>query len=347
MSLYKIKVYVQNNLLLPIVHRHRKLADFYYFLFSNDFSREHQKVLTGKYIHLKALKEGRPNAFHLRRQIHRLEKGLIMKNRRSLFALDYIGDAVKNYKILSEKLDEGMDVDKGLLLWASNVLQKYFNVVDHNEVIKPIFELFNTIDHKVKFSQNPIEYVPYKRAVIKRSNVSYEDFLQLTIQRRSVRYFLDKKVPYDLIEKACLAAAYSPSACNRQPFEFRIFTEQDMKNKVGSIPAGIRPFFKNIPVIIVLIGKLSAYLNERDRHVMYLDGGLASMSFILALETLGLSSLTINWPDIEFMEQQMDQVIEMTPDERPMMLIGLGYADPEGGIPYSQKKSSYQLLVRN
>ncbi len=347
MSLYQIKIYVQNNILLPIVHRHRKLADLYYFLFSSEFSREHQKVLKGKYIHLKAMKEGRPNAFHLRRQIHRLEKGLIMKNRRSLFALDYIGDTVNNYKILSEKLETTQEIDEGLLLWASHVLQKYFNVVDHNEVIKPLYELFCQIDHKVKYQKEPKEYVPYKRAVVKKSQISYDDFLQLTIQRRSVRYFLPDEVPYDLIEKACTAAAYAPSACNRQPFEFRIFTEKDMKNKVGAIPAGIRPFFKNIPVIIVLIGKLSAYPFERDRHVMYLDGGLASMSFILALETLGLSSLTINWPDIEFMENQMDNTIALEPDERPMMLIGLGYADPEGGIPYSQKKSHEQLLVAN
>jgi len=346
MSLYDIKIYVQNQILLPFVHRHRKLADLYYFLFSSDFSREHQKVLKGKYMHLTALKNNQPNSFHLRRQVHRIEKGLIMKNRRSVFATDYIGDTVKNYRVLSEHLEAGGDVDEGLLRWTSSVLQKYFNSVEHNEVIAPVYAEFQKIAHKVTFEADPATFVPYKRAQTIQSNVDYDSFLALTRQRRSVRYFLQKEVPYEMIEKACTAAAYAPSACNRQPFTFRIFTEETMKNKVGEIPMGIRPFFKNIPVLIVVVGKLSAYLSERDRHVIYLDGGLASMGFILALETLGLSSVTINWPDIEYLEDKMEKLIELDPDERPMMLIGVGYADPEGGIPYSQKKSADQLLKR-
>jgi nitroreductase len=110
---------------------------------------------------------------------------------------------------------------------------------------------------------------------------------------------------------------------------------------------GIRTNFKNIPVFVVVVGRLSAYLSERDRHVIYIDGGLASMSFMYALETLGLSSVPINWPDIEYLEQQMEQIIPLGEDERPIMLIGLGYADPEGGIPFSQKKTPEQLLVYN
>jgi nitroreductase len=71
------------------------------------------------------------------------------------------------------------------------------------------------------------------------------------------------------------------------------------------------------------------------------------MSLMFALETLGLSSVPINWPDIEFIEQQMEKIIPLSEDERPMMLIGIGYADPDGGIPYSQKKTPDQLLIFN
>jgi hypothetical protein len=34
----------------------------------------------------------------------------------------------------------------------------------------------------------------------------------------------------------------------------------------------------------------------------------------------------------------METFLTLGPDERPMMLMGIGYADPEGGIPFSQKK---------
>jgi hypothetical protein len=43
----------------------------------------------------------------------------------------------------------------------------------------------------------------------------------------------------------------------------------------------------------------------------------------------------------------MERLIQLEDDERPMMLIGIGYADPEGGIPYSQKKSPDQLIIYN
>jgi nitroreductase len=347
MSLYDIKIYVQNNILLPIVRKHRKLADLYYFLFSSDFSREHQKVLNGKYQHLQAIKAGAPNAFNLRRQVHRLEKGLIMKNRRDVFALDYILSVATTYKVLSGEKGTNKDVDDGLLSWAANVLQKYFSVVKEVPVVKQAKEVFQSTQHQIKFEASPVNYVPYNRSAAVKSNITYDDFMQLAIQRRSVRWYQEKAVPKELIEKACAIATLSPSACNRQPFEFRIFDQEDLKNKVGAIPMGIRANYKNIPVFAVVVGRLSAYLSERDRHVIYIDGGLASMSLMFALETLGLSSVPINWPDIEFIEQQMEKIIPLSEDERPMMLIGIGYADPDGGIPYSQKKTPDQLLIFN
>jgi nitroreductase len=348
LGLYHFKIKIQNKYLLPVMRKHPKLADLYYFLFSSDFSREHQKVLNGKYLHLKAFSDGKPNAFHLRRQIHRLEKGLAMKNRRDVFALDYITNAVSNYKTLSENNDAGVNVDNGLLLWASSVLQHYFNVCDkNNSVIALAWQAFSSVRHRISFEKEPTSFIPYKRSKGTRSDVTYDQFLKLTQQRRSVRSYLDKPVPRELVEQAAIAAAYSPSACNRQPFEFRIFDNEALKNKVGALPQGIKANYKNIPMMVVVTGRLSAYMSERDRHVIYIDGGLASMSFMLALETLGLSSVPINWPDIEFLENKMEKLLGLAPDERPMMLIGIGYADPEGGIPYSQKKSPAQLIRYN
>ena len=116
---------------------------------------------------------------------------------------------------------------------------------------------------------------------------------------------------------------------------------------VGAIPMGIKGFYRNIPALAVLVGKLSAYVYERDRHIIYIDGGLAAMSFMYALETLGLSSVPINWPDIEFFEKKMEALLHLDIDERPIMLIGIGYADPEGQIPFSQKKSPKLLTQYN
>ena len=344
-KLYVLKERIKNDYIIPVCRKSRFLSSLYYVLFSKEFSREHQKVLQGKYIHYNALKQNKPNAFHLRRQVHRIEKGLIMRNKRDVFALDYISDTVQNFKIIKREMTEGtMEPDRELLMWANDILKTYFDSVSpHPTVVsaRHVFEelLVDDLGGDVQ------KRIPYLRADAKPSQLTYEDFFTLAMRRRSVRWYQDKKVERVLIEKAVSLASLSPSACNRQPFEFRIYDEKTLKNKVGKIPMGIRPFSNQIPVFVVLVGKLSAYVSERDRHVIYIDGGLAAMSFMLALETLGLSSVPINWPDIEEFEQQMEETISLDLDERPIMLMGVGYADQQGMIPFSQKKAC-QVLVK-
>jgi nitroreductase len=71
------------------------------------------------------------------------------------------------------------------------------------------------------------------------------------------------------------------------------------------------------------------------------------MGFMYALETLGLASSAINWPDFEPLEAKMARTLALTPSERVVMLIAVGYADPEGIIPFSQKKSLDVLRTYN
>ncbi|MGH2624131.1 MAG: nitroreductase family protein, partial [Sphingobacterium sp.] len=84
-----------------------------------------------------------------------------------------------------------------------------------------------------------------------------------------------------------------------------------------------------------------------DRHVIYIDASLASMSFMLALETMGLSSCAINWPDIETREQKMDKFLNLKAHQRALMCIGVGYPDPEGLVAYSEKRPLDQIRKYN
>src|SRR5690606_17043943 len=140
-------------------------------------------------------------------------------------------------------------------------------------------------------------------------------------------------------DKALLVARQSPSACNRLPYEFRIFDDPDMVRQVASIPFGAAGYGHQIPTIAVVVGRLNHYFSPRDRHVIYVDGALAAMGFMLALETLGLSSSVINWPDFEPLESKMQKTLGLDYDERVIMLIAIGHADPDRLIPLSEKKS--------
>jgi nitroreductase len=174
--------------------------------------------------------------------------------------------------------------------------------------------------------------------------VSFEDLQKLFRRRRSVRWFLQEPVPIELIYKAIDAAAQAPSACNRQPFRFIVATKPEWVSQIADCPGGAAGFSQQLPAIIVVVGDLSAYPFERDRHLIYIDASLANMQLMLAAETLGLATCPINWPDMEVAEKRIGKLIDLPAHERVVMLIAIGYGDPDSGVPYSQKKQC-DLLV--
>ena len=106
---------------------------------------------------------------------------------------------------------------------------------------------------------------------------------------------------------------------------------------------GTAGFSHNFQCIVVIVGDLSAYPYEKDRHIIYIDSALAAMQFQLALETLGLASCTINWPDIERHELQMAQELHLESFQRPTLLIAVGFAEEESMVAFSAKKTSQEL----
>jgi nitroreductase len=327
--------------LLRLIVRSELLSSLYYALLSNAFGREHRGVISGLLKYGEEPRTVQETQYLLRRNIHGLEKGLLMKPRRDVFAVGYIEETVRRYE--QAVLAIGMDIAASSeLKWAHDVLTRYFEVVASHPVIDKARSRFLSV--KPAF-QCEISCVPYKRDLNRPPSVSYEDLLALADRRRSVRWYLQKPVPRELIDKAISVASLSPSACNRQPFEFRVLDDPGLVQQVASLPMGTKGFRDNIPVIVVVVGELRAYFSERDRHVIYIDGALASMALMYALETLGLSSCALNWPDIGSLEREMSKLLGLEPDERVVMLISVGYPDPDGMVAYSQKKD-LKLLRR-
>ena len=73
------------------------LASLYFALFSRRFYGEHLAVLKGRRRYYEDLQGGGKSSPLLRRNVHRLEKGLIMKPRRSVFAEDFILETVQAF----------------------------------------------------------------------------------------------------------------------------------------------------------------------------------------------------------------------------------------------------------
>ncbi|MCV6823577.1 MULTISPECIES: nitroreductase family protein [Halocynthiibacter] len=321
---------------LKIASQAKPLASAYYSLLSWRFQREERAVLLGRAKYHAELQENDANIFLMRRNVHRIEKGLLMQPRRPVFAKDYILETVNVYRKLVAEPSRSEESTVESLHWAYDVLNTYFGAVAPDPVLDLAREAFEKCPVP-KDTCTGSERVPYKRNLDEKP-VSFEQFERLAVLRRSVRWFEQKPVPRELLDKAFTVAGLSPSACNRQPFRFLVFDDPETVSTVASLPGGTAGFKHNIPVIVAIVGTLDAFYSERDRHVIYIDGSLAAMSFNYALETLGLSSCIFNWPDVEKNEKRAEKVLGLEGYERPIFFMGVGYPDPNAMVAYSQKR---------
>lgn len=324
---------------LGVFGSHRLPATAYSLPGFLTFNREQYAVLAGRRAYYRQLSTSRPTHVELRRNIHRLEKGMSMQPRRPVFARDFIAETVDFYRIAVEGGPQGRSIEGDELLWAREVLTEYFDIVAPGDPrVDRARAEFATIPVPGG-ETNGVPMRPYPQRDIKPSDITYDQLLALARQRRSIRWFEQRPVPRELIDQALLVGRESPTACNRLPYEFLVFDEPDLVRKVASIPFGTAGYHHQIPTVVVVKGNLDSYFSPRDRHAIYVDSSLATMGFLYALETLGLSSSVINWPDFEPLEMKMAHTLGLAPHERVICLIAVGYADRDALVPASPKKS--------
>jgi nitroreductase len=254
-----------------------------------------------------------------------------MRPQRRPFALDYIDETVHAYKTARKGAVNCLEIS-----WATDVLDEYFNLHHGIEVVATTHQTYAG-ERDANAASGKL--IPYRNATTPLPSIDIATLKELARKRRSVRWFLQQPVPRWMIDKAIDIGAQAPSACNRQAFVYRVFDDPVLVGKILSIPYGTAGFAHNVPVVTVVVGQQRHFFSERDRHLIYIDASLATMGVLLALEVQGLSSCCINWPDLADKEAQVARILQLDADERPIMLLAIGYADPEGLVPYSQKKS--------
>ena len=329
------------SIIEPLISLSKFTTGLYYLFLSSSFRREQVAVLKGKILYNKSYDAAVSSSYLLRRNIHRLEKGLIMRPLKPVFASTYIEETVNTLASLLNDTDDSPE-----LRWSFGVLDEYFKVVSikDDKAIEKSWKKYGSFRDKVMFSDGP---KPYVAGDLKNTSISPEQFADLCLIRRSVRWYENRKVPRDSIDRAILAAGTVPSACNRQPFHYYIYDDSDLLRDIARIPMGTSGFSDNYPGLAVLVGDLSAYFDERDRHVIYIDAALSAMAFMFALQTEGISTCSLNWPDIENKEKEIRKIINLPDYKRIIMLISLGYARKDGLIPSSIKKPLEQLRSYN
>lgn len=297
------------------------------------FLREIEAVYAGMRKHHEGRDQGH-DVFFVRRHIHMLEKGLSMVPRRDTFGVDYIDELVSAVRVCSEdgKLDP---VTSG---WVIDTLDAYFEATkdSSSDVIRRARQEYRS----TKLGERAEGYFgPVVVGADSEDLPSYAEILALSHSRQSVRWFEDRLVSRDLVDNAVEVAMQAPSACNRLPYRFIVIDDKDLIGRVASIPGGTKGYVHNLVGLVAVVGDLSAYAHSRDRHLIYIDASLATMGFLLAMQSQGVATCCINWPDSREADAKMAKLFGLEAYERTVMLVAYGFPLSSGLVPGSGKRA--------
>jgi PPOX class probable F420-dependent enzyme len=188
--------------------------------------------------------------------------------------------------------------------------------------------------------------------------------------RRSVRRYLQKRVPEDLVERVLEAARWAPSPHGRQPWRFAVITREATKERLACAMGeewranlemdgqsaeivekriqGSRRRLFDAPVLLLIclyLEDLDAYPDaerQRGETTMAVQSvGAAAQNALLAAYDLGLDAGWMCAP--LFCPERVVEALGLDPGLIPHALLTLGYAD--GDPPKRRSRRSLDELV--
>ncbi|UCD07058.1 MAG: nitroreductase family protein [Candidatus Aenigmatarchaeota archaeon] len=157
-------------------------------------------------------------------------------------------------------------------------------------------------------------------------------------ERRSIRVFSEKKVPWSLIEKIVEAGTWAPSACNLQRWEFVAITKDSLKREIYE-KAKTQKLVLDAPVSIVALYDIR-FTRENYANIQSLSAAIQNM--ILKAYELGLGSL---WMASIKNPREHQKIVKADKNLFPFAIILLGYSSQKPNPPI--RRSVKEVLHKN
>jgi nitroreductase len=158
-------------------------------------------------------------------------------------------------------------------------------------------------------------------------------------QRRSIRHFALKKVPFQKVSEICQAATYSPMAGNIFSVKFIIVSKKDKINLLAN--AAQQPFIAEADYVVVVYSKkdhtIRSYGKRGETYVRQ-QAGAAIENMLLKAVDIGLASCWIGWFD----EDAVKRIVFLPDWAQVEALIPIGYALQK---PIVKKKPDLKLIT--
>ena len=149
------------------------------------------------------------------------------------------------------------------------------------------------------------------------------DVMQAVRQRRSIRKYLDKPVPTDVLEQIMNAARLAPSARNLQEWKFVVVRDPDLRRQLGESSG--YPFIASAPVIIAGVSLAPERVMSCEVPAYAVDLAIAMTNITLAAVESGLGTCWIGG----FTQQKVKDALRIPDDYKVVELMPLGYPAEE------------------
>ncbi len=165
------------------------------------------------------------------------------------------------------------------------------------------------------------------------------DVYEAISKRKSVRAFLDKDVPEEVMTRLLEAARLAPSASNRQEWRFVVVRDPEKRKALGQAARG-QTFVGEAPVVL-------ACCAETDDHVMTCNQRCYPIDVAIAIDHITLCAtaegLGTCWSGA-FHEDQVKQILGIPADIRVVELLPLGY--PQNPSPVDKHRLPLADIVK-
>ncbi len=213
-------------------------------------------------------------------------------------------------------------------------------------------------------------FIPYQPVLYSGEETARRSraFYEYMDRRRSIRFFSDKPVPREVIENIIRTASTAPSGAHKQPWTFCTVSDPAIKSQIrleaekeeyesyhGRMseewlkdlePLGTdwhKPFLEIAPWLIVVFKKAYEMAGGEKQKCYYVNEsvGIASGFLLAAIHHAGLVSLTHTPSPMNFLQKILDR----PENERPFLLIPVGYPAADAVVPDLRRKQLEQVAV--
>ncbi|MDD4569644.1 MAG: nitroreductase family protein [Tepidanaerobacteraceae bacterium] len=144
------------------------------------------------------------------------------------------------------------------------------------------------------------------------------EVIRVIKERRSVRDYISKPIPQDVLEDIVDCGRLAPTANNLQPWVFVVTTEMATKEKI----AGLATYGKFIANAAACI----AVFCERDNRHPVEDGSAATQNILIAAKAHGIDTCWVAGYERSYSEN-VRRFLGVPKKYMLISLISLGYSD--------------------